>query len=179
MTHLITELSQNTTSNYLDFKRNYRTTTSHICSLQAPVIQIFREGKECILFKPLPSTKALLELGGNAARCVWRQVMSQQSTWGAADTVPVHIGGSMQLLLWETKMQIPLCHRPTCSTLPSIFHSPRPSSSPHRTPKLSVPSPLFHFPKAPPEIAVSPSLSVHLPHTTWPRTTSHFFSCRW
>lgn len=178
MTHLMTELSQNRTSSYLDFKRNYRTTTSHVLQLASTCNLNFQGRKEVHTLYTSTLYKALLALRGNAARCVWRQVMNQQSTWGAADAVPVHMGGSMQLHLQETKMQIPLCHRPICSTTPSIFHS-TPALSPHRTPKLSVPSPLFHFPKAPPGITVSPSFSVHLPHTTWPRTTSHFFSCRW
>lgn len=150
------------------------------CSLQAPVIWIFREGKKCILFTPLPPTKLCWHSGE------MQPGVSEGRWW----TSRAHgVQQTLSLYTWGVQCNC-ICRKQKCKSLfatdqhaqlPPVSSTPLdpPALSPHRTPKLSVPSPLFHFPKAPPGITVSPSFSVHLPHTTWPRTTSHFFSCRW
>ena len=157
------ELPQNRTSNYLIFKRNCRTTTSQICSLQMPVIWIFWEVKACMLFHTSTLCDAFMELRRTQLS------MSEGSWWGCrARWVRRHKRGLMQLHTRETsERHILLCHSPTRSDPPSIFHPPDPPPPvPHRTPKpsLCVFSFLyFVFPGSHAHTPVPPGLSTPSP----------------
>lgn len=103
-----------------------------------PVIWIFREGKEHMLFYTSNLYKALLELRGKRSRAHLKAAGEPAEHTGAAHAVSLYIWGAQCTVVQHAQIL------PVSSTPPDP-----PSVLPHKTPKPSLCLPLFCFPQLP------------------------------